>query len=196
MAAVIDVELRAGRGDLHRLASASTHCLFPNILKDLSRITAAGAAMEFLRRVLPQEQPAPLMFATTLELLIRLDEREVGAGLLVSFRSRIMALMGWTPMLHHCVRCHKTAPAERPAWFDPNHGGLVCRACGGGSVLVAASTRQRLNEAFKPTWASQPPWTSQEEHEADIAISKFVDARIGTQKPSQAEKSDPGRRFR
>jgi DNA repair protein RecO (recombination protein O) len=62
---------------------------------------------------------------------------------------RLLAAVGWGLDLDRCVRCGKACDPGASAYLDPGEGGLVCRACGGGRVLLRGGRRERLLAAIQ-----------------------------------------------
>lgn len=58
--------------------------------------------------------------------------------------AELLAAAGYALELGACVRCGTECPTGAAALFDPAAGGLVCRACGGGPVLLPGARRERI----------------------------------------------------
>lgn len=109
---------------------------------DLAALDAAGRALRWVRHVCPPRTPEPGVWADAIELLDRIDAEPGSAALaLAAFGLRLLGEAGYGLELERCVRCTKPCPAERPAAFDPGRGGLLCRACGGGSFVLSPAAR-------------------------------------------------------
>ncbi len=179
--AVLEVEMAAGRGELWRLRQAQVSRSFPGLMRDLEKMAVAGGAVELVRMGMPERDPDPVVFATTVALFELVDHAK-GAlqEALLCFRLRIMAVLGFAPCLDRCGRCGKPAGENRAALFDPLAGHLVCRACGGAGVHLGAETRRRLLQALGPSWRhAVTPWTSGQLEDARAAVCTFVEHRLG-----------------
>ncbi|MBN1607519.1 MAG: DNA repair protein RecO C-terminal domain-containing protein, partial [Polyangiaceae bacterium] len=60
---------------------------------------------------------------------------------------QLLVALGWGIDLERCVRCGRDCEPGRRAMIDSARGGLVCRRCGGASVLLAPDLRARLVRA-------------------------------------------------
>lgn len=178
---LIEAEMALGTGEVGRLASARLVRGFPRLLGSLSCIREAGAGLELAREVLPPREPDPRWVATVIRLFERLDDDapEPGPEIRLAFELRLLALMGLTPRLDACGKCG-ARPEDRAALFDPGLGAIVCRACGGGPIHLAAATRARMMSASREGWAeSARDWDARARQEADDAVSAFVRRHLG-----------------
>lgn len=145
----VRLEERAGR-ELLTLTEASLTRPRTALLGELSRLSAAGRATNWLRQAAPPRTPEPQVWQLMERLLDRLadpratpnPERELaetGLSLLSAF--------GWGLDLERCVSCGKVCPEQVRAGVDVSRGGVVCRDCGGGRVQLGSATRVRLARA-------------------------------------------------
>jgi DNA repair protein RecO (recombination protein O) len=172
---LLRVEVGLGRGELGRLAQAQVTRPFVRILASLQKMMLAGAGLELVRQAVPARAPDPRVFELCVALLEALDEEE-GAReeLLLAFKGRLMALVGFAPGLDTCAVCGKRAPEGQAACFDPQRGAVVCRACGGGPVRLSAGARARLQASLGRAWAASLPWSDRERSEAGAALDALI----------------------
>jgi DNA repair protein RecO (recombination protein O) len=177
---VIEVQVRSGRGELGWLEQARVVNAFPRILKDLSKIEIAGAAIELVRLGTPVRQPDLSLFSTVVALFQILDEKDNGLQeILLCFQVRLMTLLGFAPCFDSCGHCGKHPGENRAAFFDPRLGHLVCKACGGARIYLSAATRQRLIYALSPNWHRMiSDWTEQQRREAKDAVTSFIEYHL------------------
>jgi DNA repair protein RecO (recombination protein O) len=117
---------------------------------DLARLEAAGRALRWVRQAAPPHTPEPAVWEEVNRLLDGLDDRDPAVwpeGRLAAMGLRLLVAMGWGLELERCVRCGRGCDPEGAGGADPERGGLVCRACGGGRVLLRASLRARILRA-------------------------------------------------
>ncbi len=158
--ALIEAALALGRGELGRLAEARVLRAFPSILTSLERMSVAAAGLELVREAIPDREPD----ARLLPLLERFFELVAEAPpcdeLRVAFALRLLALAGLGPNLDSCGRCGRGAPQGKAALFDPALGSVVCRACGGGRVLLTGALRARMGRCATRSWDAPAvePW--------------------------------------
>jgi DNA repair protein RecO (recombination protein O) len=120
------------------------------LLESLEGLKAAGRALRWVRQAAPPNTPEPAIWRITVELLGALDaspaERAVGPSLAHAGLQLLVAL-GWGLDLVRCVRCGRPCAPNRRAMIDAVRGGLVCRTCGGASLLLGPDLRARLVRA-------------------------------------------------
>lgn len=141
---VIEVRLTGRSSGLAQLAEAKLVVSYPGILASLARMNAAGAALEDLRSLLPEQAPEPDIFDATVSLLDTLDTCPDGELALRhhAFLARALSLSGLAANLRACGICGRRPGDGQPALFDPVAGHLVCRACGGGPLRLSAVARR------------------------------------------------------
>jgi DNA repair protein RecO (recombination protein O) len=151
---LVSAEVALGRGEVGRLSQAQITRAFPKILSDLERMSLAGAALELVRGTAPVRAADARVFSATVGMLEAFDQAEVARNeMLLAFALRLIATLGFAPRLDMCGRCGKRAPVEKPAYFDPGMGAVVCRDCGGGRLKLSADARARMTACFSGTWA-------------------------------------------
>ncbi|HEX2678106.1 MAG TPA: DNA repair protein RecO [Polyangiales bacterium] len=182
---LLDVELSIGGSDVGTLHAASVTRAFPVLLRDLARMSAAGAALELVREVLPDRSPDPAIFASTVSMFDALERGVVPAEpLLLAFAAHVMGLSGFAPRLSACGLCGKRPARGQAAEFDPARGFLVCRSCGGAARRLSGAMRELLVSALEEHWlpseasASASVASKDELDEAERALAAFIEHRI------------------
>ena len=175
----MNAELRKGRGELQHLQSVSVERAYLNIVRDLDAMAAAGAGLASIRERLPEQEPAPEVFEATLGFLDALDRGMPSTETSLSFQIRVLAFLGFAPVLDQCVRCGKLAPAGSAAQIDAARGGIVCQACGGGSKLLSADALLRWTAVQATREYSDAPWP-QKEREQIEGVLAWLDAHHAT----------------
>lgn len=134
------------RGGGVRLEEASAERVYPNLLTALCRTAAASAASAIARdlggEVALDEGLYPL-YEALLERLERADAAGAG-GALVRFTFEAFERSGHPIVLKACVRCGRAVPDNAMVRVNPAAGGVVCSACGGGSLTLRAAERRAL----------------------------------------------------
>ena len=159
---LINAHLRSGRGELAHLDRVSVDESFLNILRDLSAMASAGTAMASIRERLPDGEPEPKVFADAVRFFQALNTGAPPDESLITLQVRVLADLGFAPTLDQCVRCAKAPPSGRSAQFDPAQGGIVCRACGGGRIVLGAATLRRWMNAQVDEEFPQEAWPDKE----------------------------------
>ncbi|AKF08573.1 DNA repair protein RecO [Sandaracinus amylolyticus] len=178
---LIEIEMALGRGDVGRLASARLVRGFPRLLGSLECLSEAGGAIELLRELVPPREPDVRWLVEVERFFEVLDARapEPGIEVRLAFTLRALALMGLSPRLDACGRCGRRAE-DRAALFDAGLGAIVCRACGGGPLHLAASTRAHMIASQRDAWTDAVQgWDERARSEAESAIDAFVRRHVG-----------------
>jgi DNA repair protein RecO (recombination protein O) len=147
----VGVEERPG-GDVATLIESSIARPRIVLVSSLDRLEAAGRALRWVRTAAPPHTPEPALWIEINTLLDQLDAPEATAppaALVAGMGLRLLATVGWGLDLGRCVRCGRACNPGASAYLDPGEGGLMCRACGGGRVLLRGERRERLLAASK-----------------------------------------------
>jgi DNA repair protein RecO (recombination protein O) len=171
--------LRPGRGELAHLERVTVDRSFPNILRNLGTIAAAGAGLAVIRERVPDHEPEPAVFDIAERFLAVLDEGAPAEEALLALHIQVLGLLGFAPTLDRCVHCGKSVPSGRSASFDAARGGIVCRACGGGSLVLSANALHRWAAVQAATELPDRPWSSKERGEIEKALA-LLDANHAT----------------
>ncbi len=153
---------------------------FPGILSSLDKLTAAGAACELVREVLPLRQPDPAIFATAVAMLGALDVTDGKlSALLLGFSWRVITLAGFAPGLDACGSCGRAPRATQAGMFDAALGALSCRACGGRGVKLAGTTLASMRRALGAEWFSAFDATAPSElRRVQRLTADFIEQRL------------------
>ncbi|AKT42300.1 DNA repair protein RecO [Chondromyces crocatus] len=142
--------------ELGVLSEASIEHPRLHLTSNLARLEAAGRALRWVRDIAPAHTAEPEVWRELNRLLDELDEAprrgpaEADApalppdAALVTTGLRLLGAFGWGLDLSRCVSCGRACAQGTSALADPARGGLVCRACGGGRLLLRAELRERL----------------------------------------------------
>ncbi|MDH3845013.1 MAG: DNA repair protein RecO [Myxococcales bacterium] len=176
---VMQAYFHRGRGELAHLERVTVDQPFLNILRDLTAIGAAGAALAVIRERVPDHEPEPAVFDVAVRFLAALDSGAAAEEALVSLHIRVLALLGFAPTLDRCVICGKSPPMGRSASFDAGRGGIVCRACGGGRLVLGAEALRRWTLVQASSEFSNEPWPDKERMQIHEALA-LLDANHAT----------------
>jgi DNA repair protein RecO (recombination protein O) len=151
-------EYRPGRGELAHLERVSVERSFHGILQSLDAIGAAGAAMAVIRERVPDHEPEPAVFDASIRFLSALHDGAPPEECLLSLQIRVLTVLGFAPTLDQCVGCGKIPAPGRAASFDATRGGIVCRACGGGRLVLSADALRRWAAVQSTFEFPEQPW--------------------------------------
>lgn len=150
--AVLDIQMtRGASSSLAHLRAAGIVRAFPGIMSHLGKVAMAGAALELLREAVAEDDQDREVFQLTVQALGSLEQQPgTNDTWLVVYQAQLLRALGWFPSLRACGRCGKRPAADQAALFDPVRGSIICRACGGGKILLSAEVRgwiQRLGSS-------------------------------------------------
>jgi DNA repair protein RecO (recombination protein O) len=129
--------------ELTTLKEARIVRLRPALVANLDALDAAGVALRWARHLFPPRTREPEGWQVLVELLDALDTgAHAPRRLLARAGLAMLSAVGYALELERCIACGRPCPQGRPACVDPARGGLVCRACGGASTVLAAAARR------------------------------------------------------
>jgi DNA repair protein RecO (recombination protein O) len=100
---------------------------------DLDHLTNGMAVLEAIDQLALEREPAPHLYKMLVGAL-RTIATHSGPLVVASFYWKLLAAEGMRPQLDVCVRCGEPGPFVA---FDPDQGGVLCRACRSGAPLSA-----------------------------------------------------------
>jgi DNA repair protein RecO (recombination protein O) len=157
--ALLEIETKEGRGELHHLVRSKLVTSYPAILTSLEKMTACGAALAIVRHLAPAHEADERLFRTTLEWFETADAiaTERLRELYLAFAIRLLALGGFAPEVDRCARSGETATAERVVLFDPRLGSVVSSREGGGPIRLSPAARDFVRHARSKSWSVIAP---------------------------------------
>lgn len=134
---------RLGR-NLQMLKSGDVHVEYPGILRRPARYTLGCGVLEFLDRMLLEDEPVAGLFPLSCRALQHLEAMPEPRlpEVFRAFQLRASAILGYAPMLDQCLHCarsleevvQRAAGPAREVWsFLIAEGGAVCPSCRSGS---------------------------------------------------------------
>jgi DNA repair protein RecO (recombination protein O) len=159
--------------ELHLMQSAGVEEPYLGLLAHPRDYHLANAAVEFVERVLADEDPHPRVYAE-LERFLAARNREPGSGGadggLRGLQLRVSALLGYAPHLESCTRCGRGA--DPPAGFGVAEGGVLCRRCPPEAELLPLSRAALLR--LRVLLSDEPPPAG-----AEVLHDEATDRQVG-----------------
>lgn len=119
--------------ETYSVNSAQTKKSFYSIGEDIDRFMAASAFIEYLDKVLGEEEPMPKLFDLALDFLESVSRSRASAGtLLLAFIVKSLRMLGVAPELSCCVGCGRRPDEfgeDGLKRFSVTGGGIICPAC-------------------------------------------------------------------
>ena len=145
----IQIDFEDTGKELVTLNEATVATLRGQLVQNLDALDAAGTAMRWGRFLFPTRSEEPIAWNAVVRFLDAVEENPAQAKIeLIRVGFDLLAAFGYAMDFEKCVRCGKTCPEASSALMDPARGGTVCRACGGGPILLDAVTRVLLARQF------------------------------------------------
>jgi DNA repair protein RecO (recombination protein O) len=112
------------------------------------RFLAAEQMSEFALRVIQPLDPSPQLYRLLLNYLSTLESLPLSPpsslltphsslltppypALVCSFLLKAASFLGFRPELRRCLICRRPIENQRPSYFDPGRGGIICPRCAG-----------------------------------------------------------------
>jgi DNA repair protein RecO (recombination protein O) len=124
------VNLLLARGrEMPIVTQAETVQPFTPLREDLKLWEYACHVVELLDRFTYEEGENRPLYRLLVDTLGRLSSEPESELVLHYYEVRLLDLLGYRPQLFHCAHCGKEIQAE-DQFFSPQHGGVLCPACG------------------------------------------------------------------
>lgn len=103
---------------------------FPVIREDLEVMAAAAKMVRMVEMITADRDPNPEMYAALIySLEILMPGKDLALTTLL-FQIHVLGYTGFRPQIDRCTECGNCTPPDRPQWFSPRLGGMVCDPCG------------------------------------------------------------------
>jgi DNA repair protein RecO (recombination protein O) len=113
--------------DIHLISHCDMKEHFPEVRKDIKRITAGEYACELVNKIMPVEERNEAVYELFLDYCRALGSARDVSRLVHMFQIKVLVLSGFRPHIDSCVQCGKdVGPAAK---FSTFRGGLVCHRC-------------------------------------------------------------------
>lgn len=132
-----EYDIYKGR-DYYNINSAQTKKSYYSIGEDLERFLVASNFIEYLEKMLEDEQPKPKLFDMTLEFLDVISRANTNyETIFCAFIVKTLSVLGIMPELRSCVNCGKKTDdfgyqmtnGKLGHLFSVTAGGVVCPDC-------------------------------------------------------------------
>ena len=97
--------------------------------KEVIKFAFAANCVEVVNKLTEEREINIGLFNLLKEVLHYLRESNDPKLLALSFKWRVMSILGYRPSLNHCCRCNKSIEDQKEMYFNIKEGGLVCNNC-------------------------------------------------------------------
>jgi DNA repair protein RecO (recombination protein O) len=173
----VALQLYEGR-ELDIVTQAESIDQFRAVRGDLDRIARASTMLETADQLAQEGEVNPRLYQMLVGAL-RTLEGSSSPLVVPAFLLKVLALEGYRPEVEACVQCGDEGPLVA---FDDESGGLLCRSCRRGTAvspeavaLLQAILGGRLNEALA---APPSPAGHEVDHLATRAVEHHLERRL------------------
>lgn len=170
----VDVQLHAGRSNLHTVTQVETITAYGRpLIADYALYTAATAMVEMADRLTEVEfEPATAQHLLLVGAIHALATRRHPEGLVLdSYLLRAVAVAGWAPSFYDCAGCGAPGPHRA---FSPQGGGVVCAECRPpGSASPSPEALSLLGSLLSGDWPAAEATDERTRREASGLVAAF-----------------------
>jgi recombinational DNA repair protein (RecF pathway) len=109
--------------------SPQLYQLLLNYLSTLESLQSCSSAN--LQSAICNLQSSPPPSANLQSAICNLQSPNPYPALVCSFLLKAASFLGFRPELRRCLLCRRPIESQRPAFFDPGRGGIICPRCAG-----------------------------------------------------------------
>jgi DNA repair protein RecO (recombination protein O) len=120
---------RKRRSTLHTLTECKLRDRFMGLRAAVGRLYAGLYAAELVREMTPPEESQPGVFDLLLWALRALSNGEDLDVTVLVFEVRLLALVGYAPLLDACAGCGQEGVTGKTVRYSAESGGILCPAC-------------------------------------------------------------------
>ncbi|OGQ17923.1 MAG: DNA repair protein RecO [Deltaproteobacteria bacterium RIFCSPHIGHO2_02_FULL_40_11] len=103
---------------------------YTTMKSDLERLSYGCYFLEVMATVMPQEEDASGQFSFLISFMKALEKTKNATALCRLFEARLLPMIGYEPVLKHCVKCERKIDLlENALQFSTVSGGIICQRC-------------------------------------------------------------------
>ncbi len=115
---------------LDRINQVKNIFSFAKLREDLTKTAYASFMAELIEKVGLENDPNQSLFFLLLSSFHQLLKADENIGFIeLTFKVRLLAILGLKPDLDNCVSCKKELLCFKKNIIDIEHGGLICKEC-------------------------------------------------------------------
>ena len=166
--------------DLFALVESDLETPRLHLLSSLEKMEIASKALRWIRKTVPPQQPDARIWKELILLLdgLNLDDEKNAKTRLIYFGLSLLQALGFGIEFNSCVNCARPCAPIRAAFISPERGGLICRRCGGGPILLSQELRQELVLASAGS-QNHSAWSSADASRALDVVERALRAHMG-----------------
>ena len=114
--------------DLVRLTQCDLIRSFSGLREDIRKLASASYFIELVNELTADKMRSRRLFELLVVFLETIDRGILKEEIERVFEVRLLALLGYQPLLDHCLRCKKGLAGEK-IFFSVREGGILCPSC-------------------------------------------------------------------
>jgi DNA repair protein RecO (recombination protein O) len=137
----VEAVFHQGSGELHTITGVDLISAHAAAREDQYRLGVGLVGCEAMLRLFPEQESNPRAFQALTRFLELLDHlpslaprRSALDPLGLSFQLKLLWLSGYLPHVGSCAEC---GSPDSPAGFSAKAGGVVCRSCADGALVLS-----------------------------------------------------------
>lgn len=130
LGSIVDLRYVArGVSNMVRIEDAHIHIPTVGVMRSLPRIGAMSRALELTLAFIPERQAVPEKFDLLADHITELSRSDPTPSSIIAFELKWLSLVGYQPVLEHCMSCGGEAVGDGVWSFSMDHGGVFCKSC-------------------------------------------------------------------
>jgi DNA repair protein RecO (recombination protein O) len=138
---------RRGRDSLALIEESRVECHFENIRQDLDKTLMSSYLAELTDQFTLEDKKSEDLFELLRDFLAQIDGADCNESLMRFFEIRLLACVGYQPVLDRCVTCQAPLNGADVYHFHVRAGGIRCGICcrtSEGSLPISTGTARTL----------------------------------------------------
>jgi DNA repair protein RecO (recombination protein O) len=169
--------------DLVRLNHCDLIHSFAGLREDINKLAWASYLIELVNAMTAEKIRNKMLFKLLLVFINCIDKGILKEEIPRVFEVRLLALLGYQPLLDHCLRCKKGLAGEK-IFFSVREGGVLCPACAvnlPGLVPVSLGTIKTLllTQTILLEKVGRVSFSPQSLRESKTILSLFLEQYLG-----------------
>lgn len=169
--------------ELVRLNHCDLMRSFAGLREDINKLAWASYFIELVNAMTAEKIKNKMLFKLLLVFLNLIDKGILKEEIQRIFEVRLLALLGYQPLLDHCLGCKKGLSGEKN-FFSVREGGILCPVCAlnhPGLVSISLGTIKTLllTQTILLEKVGRVSFSPQSLRESKTILSRFLEQYLG-----------------
>ena len=175
--------------DLVRLNQCDLIRSFDGLREDINKLAWASYFIELVNQLTAEKVRSKKLFKLLLVFLDLIDKGILKEEIQRVFEVRLLSLLGYQPLLDHCLRCKRGHSGEK-VFFSVREGGVLCPDCAvnlPGLIPVSLGTIKTLllTQTILLEKVGRVSFSPQSLRESKAILSLFLEQYLGKELKSK-----------